>query len=101
MILGSDSHTRYGALGTLAIGEVFKNGYVKNKEMEFVGPGVASMTTDFRNGVDVMTTETTCLSSVWITVEDTREYLTLHGRGADCRYSRELLPDAPVEVIQI
>ena len=129
MILGSDSHTRYGALGTMAVGEgggelvkqllcdtydvarpqvvaiyldgaprpgtgpqdialaiigaVFKNGYVKNKVMEFVGPGVASMTTDFRNGVDVMTTETTCLSSIWRTDEDTREYLKLHGREED------------------
>ena len=129
MILGSDSHTRYGALGTMAIGEgggelvkqllcdtydisypgvigiyltgkpnpgvgpqdialaiigkVFKNGYVKNKVMEFVGPGVASMTTDYRNGIDVMTTETTCLSSVWRTDEDTKAFLTLHGRGAD------------------
>ncbi|MGN0373496.1 MAG: hydratase [Enterocloster sp.] len=127
MILGSDSHTRYGALGTMAIGEgggelvkqllrdtydvaypgviaiyltgkpnpgvgpqdialaiigaVFKKGYVKNKVMEFVGPGVASMTTDYRNGVDVMTTETTCLSSIWRTDEDTRSFLTLHGRG--------------------
>ena len=62
---------------------MFKNGYVKNKVMEFVGPGVASMTTDFRNGVDVMTTETTCLSSIWRTDEDTREYLKLHGREAD------------------
>ena len=131
MILGSDSHTRYGALGTMAIGEgggelvkqllndtydvaypevvavylsgapkpyvgpqdialaiigaVFKNGYVKNKVMEFVGPGVASMTTDFRNGVDVMTTETTCLSSVWRTDEDTKYYLTLHGKAEDYR----------------
>ncbi len=129
MILGSDSHTRYGALGTMAIGEgggelvkqllkdtydvaypgvvavylegapqpgvgpqdialaiigaVFKNGYVKNKVMEFVGPGIASMTTDYRNGVDVMTTETTCLSSVWCTDEDTRAYLRLHGREED------------------
>ena len=129
MILGSDSHTRYGALGTMAIGEgggelvkqllsntydvtypgvvaiyldgkpkpgvgpqdialaiigaVFKNGYVKNKVMEFVGPGIASMTTDFRNGIDVMTTETTCLSSIWRTDEDTKEYLTVHGRGED------------------
>lgn len=129
MILGSDSHTRYGALGTMAIGEgggelvkqllldtydvtypgvvaiyltgkpspavgphdvalaiigkVFKNGYVKNKIMEFVGPGVSSMDTDYRNGVDVMTTETTCLSSVWRTDEDTKAYLTLHGRGDD------------------
>ena len=127
MIIGSDSHTRYGALGTMAVGEgggelvkqllcdtydiaypgvvgvyltgkpspavgphdiaiaivgaVFKNGYVKNKVMEFVGPGVASMTTDYRNSVDVMTTETTCLSSVWRTDEDTKAYLTQHGRG--------------------
>ena len=127
MILGSDSHTRYGALGTMAIGEgggelskqllrqtydvaypgvvaiyltgkpapfvgpqdvalaiiraVFKNGYVKNKVMEFVGPGVSSMTTDYRNGVDVMTTETTCLSSIWRTDEDTKAFLTKHGRG--------------------
>lgn len=127
MILGSDSHTRYGALGTMAIGEgggelvkqllcdtydvacpevvavylegkpapgvgphdvalaivgaVFQCGYVKNKVMEFVGPGVASMDTDYRNGVDVMTTETTCLSSIWRTDEDTRAYLTMHGRG--------------------
>ena len=127
MILGSDSHTRYGALGTMAIGEgggelvkqllcdtydvacpeviaiyldgkpnpwvgpqdialaiigaVFKNGYVKNKVMEFVGPGVSSMTTDFRNGIDVMTTETTCLSSIWRTDEDTKKFLNIHGRG--------------------
>ena len=126
MILGSDSHTRYGALGTMAMGEgggelvkqlledtydiaypdivgvyldgkpnpavgphdiaialvgaVFKNGYVKNKVMEFIGPGVASMNTDYRNSVDVMTTETTCLSSVWRTDEDTKVYLTMHGR---------------------
>lgn len=129
MILGSDSHTRYGALGTMAIGEgggelvkqllcdtydvsypgvvgiyldgkpqpgvgpqdialaiigaVFKCGYVKNKVMEFVGPGIASMTTDFRNGIDVMTTETTCLSSIWCTDDDTKAYLTMHGRGDD------------------
>ena len=129
MILGSDSHTRYGALGTMAIGEgggelvkqllcdtydvacpeviaiyldgkpnpwvgpqdialaiigaVFKNGYVKNKVMEFVGPGVSSMTTDFRNGIDVMTTETTCLSSIWRTDEDTKKFLNIHGRGED------------------
>lgn len=131
MILGSDSHTRYGALGTMAIGEgggelvkqllqdtydvaypevvavylegrpnpgvgpqdialaiigaVFKSGYVKNKVMEFVGPGVSSMTTDYRNGVDVMTTETTCLSSIWRTDEDTKAYLTMHGRSEDYR----------------
>lgn len=129
MILGSDSHTRYGALGTMAIGEgggelvkqllnatydisypevvavylegapnpgvgpqdialaiigaVFKNGYVKNKVLEFVGPGIASMETDFRNGVDVMTTETTCLTSVWKTDEETKAYLSMHGREAD------------------
>ncbi len=129
MIIGSDSHTRYGALGTMAVGEgggelvkqllcdtydvaypgvvgvyltgkpnpavgphdiaiaivgaVFKNGYVKNKVMEFVGPGVASMSTDYRNSVDVMTTETTCLSSVWRTDEDTKAYLTQHGRPQD------------------
>ncbi|MDD6539449.1 MAG: aconitase family protein, partial [Firmicutes bacterium] len=119
MILGSDSHTRYGALGTMAMGEggpelvkqllnqtydinmpgvvaihmtgapvpgvgpqdvalaiieaVFKNGYVNNKVMEFVGPGVASMSADFRIGVDVMTTETTCLSSIWVTDEKIEE----------------------------
>lgn len=135
MILGSDSHTRYGALGTMAIGEgggelvkqllnatydisypdvvavyldkapnpgvgpqdialaiigsVFKNGYVKNKVMEFVGPGISSMGTDFRNSIDVMTTETTCLSSIWQTDEDTKAYLTMHGRGSDYK---ELLP---------
>ena len=129
MILGSDSHTRYGALGTMAIGEgggelgkqlledtydvaypdviaiyldgkpapyvgpqdialaiigaVFKKGYVKNKVMEFVGPGVSTMTTDYRNGIDVMTTETTCLTSVWRTDDDTKEYLASHGRPED------------------
>jgi len=129
MILGSDSHTRYGALGTMAVGEgggeldkqilgdtwdtdypevvavyltgrpqpwvgpqdialalcraVFQNGYVKNKVMEFVGPGVSSMTTDYRNAVDVMTTETTCLSSIWRTDEDTRAFLQEHGREGD------------------
>ena len=131
MILGSDSHTRYGALGTMAVGEgggelvkqllentydvaypgvvavyltgkprpgvgpqdialaiigaVFKNGYVKNKVMEFVGPGIKSMTTDYRNGVDVMTTETTCLTSVWCTDDDTKAYLAKHGRADDYR----------------
>ncbi len=129
MIIGSDSHTRYGALGTMAIGEgggelvkqllgdtydvsypgvvgvyldgkpvpgvgpqdialaiigaVFESGYVKNMVMEFVGPGVSGMETDFRNGIDVMTTETTCLSSIWRTDEDTKKYLTIHGRGGD------------------
>ena len=65
------------------VGAVFKNGYVKNKVMEFVGPGVASMNTDYRNSVDVMTTETTCLSSVWRTDDDTKAYLTQHGRPQD------------------
>ena len=129
MILGSDSHTRYGALGTMAIGEgggelskqlleqtydvaypgvvaiyltgkpqpfvgphdvalaieraVFKNGYVKNKVMEFVGPGVSSMTADYRNGIDVMTTETTCLSSIWRTDEATKAFLDKHHRGEE------------------
>ncbi|MGX8773512.1 MAG: hydratase, partial [Bacillota bacterium] len=129
MILGSDSHTRYGALGTMAMGEggpelvkqlleqtydinmpgviaihmtgepamgvgpqdvalaiigaVFKNGYVNNKVMEFVGPGVASMSADFRIGVDVMTTETTCLSSIWVTDENIEEWYTIHGRAED------------------
>ena len=129
MILGSDSHTRYGALGTMAIGEgggelakqllgktydvnmpgviavyltgspvpgvgpqdvalaiikaVFANGYVKNKVMEFVGPGVANLFADFRIGVDVMTTETTCLSSIWSTDEKIREFYAVHGREGD------------------
>ncbi len=127
MILGSDSHTRYGALGTMAMGEggpelvkqllgqtydvampgvvaiyltgaprrgvgpqdvaiaiigaVFGNGYVKNKVMEFVGPGVANLSEDFRIGVDVMTTETTCLSSIWVTDDKTKEFLEIHGRA--------------------
>ena len=63
------------------IGAVFKNCYVKNKVMEFVGPGVSTMSTDYRNGIDVMTTETTCLSSIWRTDEDTKSFLTIHGRG--------------------
>ncbi|MCQ2502173.1 MAG: hydratase [Saccharofermentans sp.] len=129
MILGSDSHTRYGALGTMAMGEggpelvkqllsqtydikmpdviaiyltgepmkgvgpqdvalaiigkVFKSGYVKNKVMEFVGPGVASLSEDFRIGIDVMTTETTCLSSIWKTDAKTEEYYEIHGRKSD------------------
>lgn len=129
MILGSDSHTRYGALGTMAmgeggpelvkqllcqtydinmpgvvaiylkgaprpgvgpqdvalaiIGEVFANGYVKNKVMEFVGPGVASLSADFRIGVDVMTTETTCLSSIWQTDSKIEEFYAIHGRPED------------------
>ena len=129
MILGSDSHTRYGALGTMAmgeggpelvkqllcqtydinmpgvvaiylkgaprpgvgpqdvalaiIGEAFANGYVKNKVMEFVGPGVASLSADFRIGVDVMTTETTCLSSIWQTDAKIEEFYAIHGRPED------------------
>ena len=138
MILGSDSHTRYGALGTMAMGEggpelvkqllnqtydinmpgvvaiylkgepakgvgpqdvalaiigaVFKNGYVKNKVMEFVGPGVSALSADFRIGIDVMTTETTCLSSIWRTDEKIQEFYEIHGRPEDYR---ELNP-APV-----
>lgn len=137
MILGSDSHTRYGALGTMAMGEggpelvkqllkktydikmpgvvavymtgepmkgvgpqdvalaiigaVFKNGYVNNKVMEFVGPGVASLSADFRIGVDVMTTETTCLSSIWKTDDKIKEFYEIHGRADDYK---ELKPDA-------
>lgn len=127
MILGSDSHTRYGALGTMAIGEgggelvkqllshtyrisyppvvavylkgkpragvgpqdvalsligkVFASGYVKNKVLEFIGPGLAELSMDFRNGIDVMTTETTCLSSIWCTDEKTQQFLMQHGRA--------------------
>ncbi len=126
MILGSDSHTRYGALGTMAmgeggpelvkqllsqtydinmpqvvgiymtgepakgvgpqdvalaiIGEVFEKGYVKNKVMEFVGPGISNLSADFRIGIDVMTTETTCLSSIWRTDEKIKEFYDIHGR---------------------
>lgn len=129
MILGSDSHTRYGALGTMAvgeggpelvkqllcrtydidmpdvvgvyltgtpqkgvgpqdvalaiIGEVFDRGYVKNKVMEFVGPGVSNLSVDFRIGVDVMTTETTCLSSIWRTDDAVKEFYEIHGRVED------------------
>ncbi len=127
MILGSDSHTRYGALGTMAMGEggpelvkqllnqtydinmpgvvgvylkgspvkgvgpqdvalaiigaVFKNGFVKNKVMEFVGPGVSALSADFRIGIDVMTTETTCLSSIWRTDDEIKEFYEIHGRA--------------------
>ena len=137
MILGSDSHTRYGALGTMAMGEggpelvkqllnktydipmpgvvgvymtgapvpgvgpqdvalaiigaVFANGYVKNKVMEFVGPGVSNLSADFRIGVDVMTTETTCLSSIWKTDDTIKEYYEIHGRSGDYK---ELNPGA-------
>ncbi len=126
MILGSDSHTRYGALGTMAIGEggpelvkqllnktydvaypeiiavylegrprpgvgpqdvalaiigaVFGNGFVNNKVLEFVGPGIKELSVDYRNGIDVMTTETTCLSSIWMTDERVKEYYAIHGR---------------------
>ena len=126
MILGSDSHTRYGALGTMAIGEgggelakqlvgrtydfarpgviaiyltgtpkpgvgphdvalsicgaVYKNGYVKNKVMEFVGPGIRNLPIEYRNAIDVMTTETTCWSSIWVTDAQTQKYFTVHGR---------------------
>ena len=135
MILGSDSHTRYGALGTMAMGEggpelvkqllnktydidmpevvciyltgepipgvgpqdvalaiikaVFANGFVNNRVMEFAGPGVASLSADFRIGIDVMTTETTCLSSIWQTDEKIREFYAIHGREQDYK---ELLP---------
>ena len=137
MILGSDSHTRYGALGTMAMGEggpelvkqllnktydikmpgviaiyldgepakgvgpqdvalaiigaVFKNGYVNNKVMEFVGPGVKKLSADFRIGIDVMTTETTCLSSIWTTDEKIEEFYEIHGRSGDYK---ELNPGA-------
>ena len=136
MILGSDSHTRYGALGTMAMGEggpelvkqllsrtydinrpevvavyltgdvtpgvgpqdvalaiigaVFKNGYVKNKVMEFVGPGVKNLSADFRIGIDVMTTETTCLSSIWQTDEEIEEFYAIHERPEDYK---ELNPE--------
>lgn len=129
MILGSDSHTRYGALGTMAMGEggpelvkqllsqtydinypdvvaiylegepvygvgpqdvalalignLFKDGTVKNKVMEFVGPGVSKLSADFRIGIDVMTTETTCLSSIWRTDENIREFYAIHGRESE------------------
>ena len=131
MILGSDSHTRYGALGTMAVGEggpelakqllkntwdtdypevvlvyltgtprrgigphdvaialvkaTFESGFVKNRVLEFAGPGIAGLPIDFRNGVDVMTTETTCLSSIWETDEETKHFLEIHGRGDDYR----------------
>ena len=131
MILGSDSHTRYGAIGTMGVGEggpelvkqllentydiaapevvlvyltgkpmqgvgphdvaialcgaVYKNGFVKNKILEFVGPGVENLPMDFRIGIDVMTTETACLSSVWVTDQKVCDYLTVHGRGESYR----------------
>ena len=137
MILGSDSHTRYGALGTMAVGEggpelvkqllnktydikmpgvvaiyldgepsigvgpqdvalaiigaTFANGYVNNKVMEFVGPGVEKLSADFRIGIDVMTTETTCLSSIWKTDDTIKEFYETHGRSEDYK---ELAPGA-------
>ena len=138
MILGSDSHTRYGALGTMAVGEgggelakqlvnrtydfarpqvvavylsgkprpgvgphdvalsivgsVYKNGYVKNKVMEFVGPGIANLPIEYRNAIDVMTTETTCWSSIWVTDAETKAYFETHGRPEAYR------PLAPADV---
>ena len=138
MILGSDSHTRYGALGTMAVGEgggelakqlvnrtydfarpqvvavylsgkprpgvgphdvalsivgsVYKNGHVKNKVMEFVGPGVANLPIEYRNAIDVMTTETTCWSSIWVTDAETKAYFETHGRPEAYR------PLAPADV---
>lgn len=134
MILGSDSHTRYGALGTMGVGEggpelvkqllkntydipapevvlvyltgkpkkgvgphdvalaligaVFENGFAKNKVLEFAGPGVASLPIDFRNGIDVMTTETTCLSSVWVTDDTVKRHYETHGRPGDYKELR-------------
>jgi aconitase A len=149
MILGSDSHTRYGALGTMSVGEggpelvkqllgktydvarpevvlvwlenaprpgvgpqdiaialigaVFKNGFVKNRVMEFAGPGVAGLSVEYRCGIDVMTTETTCLSSIWTTDDKVRDYLAMHGRADDYRAAsrqarllRPLHPRGPV-----
>lgn len=136
MILGSDSHTRYGALGTMGVGEggpelvkqllkhtydidmpgviliyvtgapkrgigphdvalalikaSFANGFVKNKVMEFVGPGIENLSADFRNGIDVMTTETTCLSSIWQTDDEIKKFYAAHGREEQFR---ELKPD--------
>ena len=137
MILGSDSHTRYGALGTMAIGEggpeivkqllsrtydidmpeiiavhltgevrpgigpqdvalkiigeVFKNGFVKNKILEFIGDGITKMPIEFRNGIDVMTTETACLSSIWGTDDEVKNYYITHGRPDEYK---ELKPDS-------
>lgn len=138
MILGSDSHTRYGALGTMAIGEggpelvkqilsqtydvkrpevvavylkgklkkgvgpqdvaialvgaTFKKQFVKNKILEFIGPGIKNLSMDYRNGIDVMTTETTCLSSIWETDEKTREYYAAHGREGDYKELKVAMP---------
>ena len=147
MILGSDSHTRYGSLGNMGVGEgggelvkqllkntwdinapevvlvwltgkpkkgvgphdvaislvkaVFDNGFVKNKVLEFAGPGVKYLPIDFRNGIDIMTTETTCLSSIWETDEEVQQFYEIHGRGEDYK---ELKPgkvayyDAMIEI---
>ena len=138
MILGSDSHTRYGALGTMAVGEggpelvkqllkqtydvkrppviavylkgklrkgvgpqdvaialvkaTFASGFVKNKILEFVGPGIANLSMDYRIGIDVMTTETTCLSSIWETDEKTQEYYAIHGREGDYKQLKVTQP---------
>ena len=138
MILGSDSHTRYGALGTMAVGEggpelvkqllkqtydvkrppviavylkgklrkgvgpqdvaialvkaTFASGFVKNKILEFVGPGIANLSIDYRIGIDVMTTETTCLSSIWETDEKTQEYYAIHGREGDYKQLKVTQP---------
>ncbi|MBO5782617.1 MAG: hydratase, partial [Clostridia bacterium] len=138
MILGSDSHTRYGALGTMAIGEggpelvkqilsqtydvkrpeviavylkgklrkgvgpqdvalalvgaTFKKQFVKNKILEFIGPGIKNLSMDYRNGIDVMTTETTCLSSIWETDEKTQEYYKMHGREGDYKELKAAQP---------
>ena len=137
MILGSDSHTRYGALGTMAMGEggpeivkqlleqtydipmpgvvaihltgkpekgvgpqdialaiigaVFENGYVNNKVMEFIGDGIDNLSVDYRIGVDVMTTETTCLSSIWRTDDKVKEFYDIHGRSED--FAEEFKPE--------
>ena len=138
MILGSDSHTRYGALGTMAVGEggpelvkqllrqtydvkrppvvavylkgklrkgvgpqdvaialvkaTFQKGFVKNKILEFIGPGIANLSMDYRIGIDVMTTETTCLSSIWETDDRTREYYAVHGREVDYKEMKVASP---------
>ncbi len=138
MILGSDSHTRYGALGTMAVGEggpelvkqllrqtydvkrppvvavylkgklrkgvgpqdvaialvkaTFQKGFVKNKILEFIGPGIANLSMDYRIGIDVMTTETTCLSSIWETDDRTREYYAVHGREGDYKEMKVASP---------
>ena len=147
MILGSDSHTRYGALGCMGVGEggpelvkqllsrtydiprpqvvliwlenaprpgvgpqdvalaiigaVFKNGFVKNKVMEFAGPGVASLSVEYRCGIDVMTTETTCLSSIWVTDDKVQQYLACHGRQDDFKKLDHTAPAAFASVVRV